>query len=248
MLCGSGAYGRVYKYTDYVIKCFNEHSEYVFERDTYTRLEKHPEVRDENLVVMPIHKPMNIIKNGQRIGIAFPYMNYRLHDVPFSKDILPIVFARLLKIIWRLHLIGFHHNDIKPDNVMMIEPDTLELSLVDVGLMTRQRGEYVKDFVENISKFVQYPPEIADLEVPLAVQLWLLAYCMHIWFRRTNPNKTKFWDNFGESFRDLEVVARYSCSKNPFERIRIVTRYFYNMDLTKVEFPPEESVSTRHMT
>lgn len=129
---GDGAFGKVFKAENILTKKLVAIK---IEKERESRLLKY-EARVYNL--------LNNIKNIPKIRLFgteenYTYMVIDLFDSSIDKRELSnrdkiIVFKNSLSIIEELHNNGFIHRDIKPDNILFEERNSIQTKLIDFGL------------------------------------------------------------------------------------------------------------------
>ena len=129
---GDGAFGKVFKAENILTKKLVAIK---IEKERESRLLKY-EARVYNL--------LNNIKNIPKIRLFgteenYTYMVIDLFDSSIDKRELSnrdkiIVFKNSLSIIEELHNNGFIHRDIKPDNILFEEGNSIQTKLIDFGL------------------------------------------------------------------------------------------------------------------
>lgn len=100
-------------------------------------------------------------------------------DGKLPEEMARIIMWKLVKAVNHCRKSGVLHEDIKTDNIL-VNPETLELKLVDFGLVTIIKdirlNEFGGNFMSGISRFVGN--SVADFFFFFIISLMILFLCL----------------------------------------------------------------------
>ena len=96
-------------------------------------------------------------------------IDYKKAKVEYRYQPEKLLLIKLLAVkeLARLHNLGYHHNDLKAANILVIKDsngEPSEVRLMDFGL-TQKAGEVCQHPVDTLQNCRHYPPELRDVNI-----------------------------------------------------------------------------------
>jgi serine/threonine protein kinase len=170
-------------------------------------------------------------------------LNNIFDDDDISENIFHISYT-LVKTLDFLHSCGIHHNDIKPENIMIDDDDdgNMEVKLIDFGLATwggyRPDAPIVTIMYRPPELFYQYPYQMSDDDFG-KIDVWslgcsLFEFITGEYFAKWDKDETKFhkalFDNCGldDDFKQKFPKCTFNTCKS---RVReLITKHNDDID------------------
>jgi len=237
---GKGSFGQVVKCLDIktngivAIKILNNDLAYAnqsqIEIDILTRLS----LENDNCHLV---KTFEFFKHKNHNCLVFEILKINLKDFlirngPFDLECIRSILHQLLLALSKLKQIGLIHADLKPENIMIADPDSKKLTvkIIDFG-----SSAYVSNFNQHLciqTRFYRAPENLLGLSCSESVDMWSLGCVVAELFLN--------WPLYPGSSEYDQI--RYICQTQGLPSDRLLnmatkTSLFFNRDIGGFSYP-----------
>lgn len=198
--------------------------------DLFVRKEASPrrskQLRKEVLIRLSFHsdyviKPAIIAED---MKIFYPLASFGdlrkfMQSENFSHEILTKSCYSIARGLSDMHLQGFVHRDVKPDNVLIFDAHGKEIKITDLGLATKKSDLEFKSRIAGTTAFMA--PEVIDEQYNEKADVW--SFGMTLFEMLTNGNRP-----FPENLRKMK--------DNQFHLMRYIERELTKKGAIRLSF------------
>ncbi|KAI9206963.1 kinase-like domain-containing protein [Polychytrium aggregatum] len=120
---------------------------------------------------------------------------------PVNEEHTKYIFKQVVETIQHLHLIGYCHNDIKDENII-INTKTRAIKLIDFGSATPMEPGQTFTLFYGTKKFAAPEAISGEYYYPEAQEVWALGTLLYVLLFKMDPFKTD------QEIVDLDIARR----------------------------------------